>query len=82
MLGGTDPATAEAGSARRMILEQWKDLGLAEKPNVGDNGVHASASPFEAMAERVNWVRLCQSMLRTQQSRLVLQSRRIHLVLL
>ena len=21
----------------------------------GDNGVHASASPFEAMAERVNW---------------------------
>lgn len=26
------------------------------KPNVGDNGVHASASPFEALAERANWV--------------------------
>ena len=24
--------------------------------NVGDNGVHASASPFEAMAERMNWL--------------------------
>ncbi len=22
---------------------------------VGDNGVHASASPFEAAAERINW---------------------------
>ena len=26
------------------------------KPNTGDNGVHASASPFEALAERMNWV--------------------------
>ena len=23
---------------------------------VGDNGVHGSASPFEAMAERLNWL--------------------------
>lgn len=23
---------------------------------MGDNGVHASASPFEALAERMNWV--------------------------
>lgn len=23
---------------------------------VGDNGVHASASPFEALAERMNWL--------------------------
>ena len=29
---------------------QWKELGLAQRPNVGLNGVHASASAFEAMA--------------------------------
>jgi hypothetical protein len=31
-------------------------LGLKSKPNTGDNGVHASASPFEAMTERANWL--------------------------
>lgn len=31
-------------------------LGLESVPNVGDNGVHASASPFEACAERCNWL--------------------------
>jgi hypothetical protein len=31
-------------------------LGLKSKPNTGDNGVHASASPFEGLAERVNWL--------------------------
>eukprot|EP00967_Tisochrysis_lutea_P084906 scaffold118892_cov32-Tisochrysis_lutea.AAC.2 len=30
-------------------------MGLASEPNVGDNGVHASASPFEALCERLNW---------------------------
>merc|ERR1719436_2080490 len=39
-----------------MILSQWKELGLAAEPNTGDNGVHASASPFEALSERVNWL--------------------------
>jgi hypothetical protein len=39
-----------------MILDQCKTLGLATKPDVGDNGVHASASPFEALAERANWL--------------------------
>jgi len=56
VLGATDPATAEAGSIRKMILDKWEELGLASEPNVGDNGVHASASPFEAMAERNNWL--------------------------
>eukprot|EP00045_Choanoeca_perplexa_P004555 m.39084 g.39084 ORF g.39084 m.39084 type:complete len:381 (-) comp12637_c0_seq1:63-1205(-) len=55
-LGATDPSTAAKGSVRRHIYDNYKSLDLAEKPNVGDNGVHASASPFEAMAERVNWV--------------------------
>ena len=56
VLGATDPATAESGAIRRQILDSWRLLGLTSKPNVGDNGVHASASPFEAMAERINWV--------------------------
>ncbi len=33
-----------------------KQLGLKSAPNKGDNGVHASASPFEGLAEKVNWL--------------------------
>jgi hypothetical protein len=43
VLGGTDPKTAADGSVRRSILDQWKALKLKDEPNVGDNGVHASA---------------------------------------
>jgi len=56
VLGPTDPADAPEDSLRGAIAAKWKDLGLKEAPNVGDNGVHASASPFEALAERVNWL--------------------------
>jgi hypothetical protein len=56
VLGATDPSTAADGSLRKEIFKDWKALGLASEPNVGDNGVHASASPFEALAERLNWM--------------------------
>ena len=56
VLGATDPSAAPVGSIRRAILDQYKALGLKTKPNTGDNGVHASASPFEALAERANWL--------------------------
>jgi len=56
-LGPTDPATAPADSLRGQILARWQELGLKEVPNTGDNGVHASASPFEALAERMNWLK-------------------------
>jgi len=56
VLGATNPTAAPVGSVRRTILDQYKKLGLKTKPNTGDNGVHASASPFEAMAERMNWL--------------------------
>lgn len=56
VLGPTDPAEAPDGSLRRTILEKYKELGLTEQPNKGDNGVHASASPFEGLAEKNNWV--------------------------
>jgi hypothetical protein len=55
-LGPTDPADAPADSARGLVLGAWEALGLASVPDVGDNGVHASASPFEALAERANWL--------------------------
>jgi len=56
VLGATDPATAADGSLRKAIFADWKSLSLKGEPNVGDNGVHASASPFEALAERLNWM--------------------------
>lgn len=56
VLGATDPTAAPKGSIRRTILEKFKELGLKTKPNTGNNGVHASASPFEALAERANWL--------------------------
>jgi hypothetical protein len=30
-------------------------MGLSAQPDTGDNGIHASASPFEGLAERLNW---------------------------
>eukprot|EP01060_Flectonema_neradi_P013434 TRINITY_DN201_c0_g1_i2.p1 TRINITY_DN201_c0_g1~~TRINITY_DN201_c0_g1_i2.p1 ORF type:complete len:432 (+),score=157.60 TRINITY_DN201_c0_g1_i2:55-1350(+) len=57
LLGPTDPATAPADSLRGKVYSDWEALGLSEQPNVGDNGVHASASPFEGLAERSNWLK-------------------------
>ncbi|KAL1528534.1 hypothetical protein AB1Y20_009877 [Prymnesium parvum] len=56
VLGATDPTTASDSSLRKAIYKNWKALDLKSEPNVGDNGVHASASPFEALAERLNWL--------------------------
>ena len=56
LLGPTDPKDAPEGALRGSIAKDWRALGLAAAPDVGDNGVHASASPFEALAERVNWL--------------------------
>jgi hypothetical protein len=56
ILGPTDPADGPPGSLRKTILEQYKELGLDAEPNKGDNGVHASASPFEGLTERMNWL--------------------------
>merc|ERR1719482_2459095 len=56
VLGPTDPAEAPKDSLRGEILAKWEELGLTSQPNVGDNGMHASASPFEAFAERNNWM--------------------------
>jgi hypothetical protein len=56
VLGPTDPADAPADSLRGRILAEYKKLGIANKPFTGENGVHASASPLEGLAERMNWL--------------------------
>lgn len=57
VLGPTDPKQAPTDSLRGAILKDWKNLGLSAEPNVGENCVHASASPFEALAEKMNWLK-------------------------
>jgi len=56
VLGPTDPKEAPGDSLRGKILADYSELGLTSEPNTGDNGVHASASPFEGLAERMNWL--------------------------
>jgi hypothetical protein len=58
VLGATDPAVAAEGSIRNTIYLNWETLALQRCPDTGDNGVHASASPFEALAERANWLNM------------------------
>jgi len=57
LLGPTDPAEAPQDSIRGSILAKYKELGLSSCPNKVDNGVHASASPFEGLAEKTNWLK-------------------------
>jgi nucleoside diphosphate kinase len=56
VIGSTNPRGAAEGSIRNTIYKQWKSLGLAAEPDTGDNAVHASASPFEGLSERANWL--------------------------
>jgi hypothetical protein len=53
VLGATDPSEAEKGSLRREIYERWEELGLDKLPDTGLNGVHGSASNFEAQVSLV-----------------------------
>ena len=56
VVGATDPALAVDNSLRKHLLKNWQALGLDARPSIGQNGVHASASPFEGLAERMNWL--------------------------
>jgi hypothetical protein len=57
VVGATDPTKAEASSIRRQLLDDWQVLGLPSAPSTKENGLHASASPLEALAERLNWLK-------------------------
>lgn len=54
VIGATDPSRAVAGSIRGDLLNSAADFGLAMSAR--DNVIHASASPFEAFAERAIWL--------------------------
>jgi len=56
VLGPTDPADAPKDSLRGGAFADWSALGLAAEPNTGENCCHASASPFEGLCERMNWL--------------------------
>lgn len=56
IIGLTDPKEAVSGSIRNSIYKQWKSLDMEAQPDIGDNGVHASASPLEALVEKRNWM--------------------------
>jgi len=57
LLGATNPAEAPKDSIRGAILADYEKLGLSSPPYTGENGVHASASPFEALVEKSNWLK-------------------------
>lgn len=58
VIGATDPAKAKEGSLRAQILQDWEVLGLADRPEMSRNGVHASAGPVEGLRERMVWLGL------------------------
>lgn len=55
-IGPTNPANADASSLRGHIAANWEALGLKGECSMGDNGVHASASPLEGLSEKMNWL--------------------------
>lgn len=55
VLGATDPAKASPSSLRYRIMKNASELGLNFTPNMGMNCIHGSASPLEALNERLVW---------------------------
>ena len=56
VIGPTDPKDAPKDSLRGAALANWKGFGLRSEPNVGENCCHVSASPFESLCEKMNWL--------------------------
>ena len=56
ILGVDNPKTAGLYTIRGQIYHNWREYGLKTRPDVMDNGVHGSASPFEALIERMHWL--------------------------
>jgi nucleoside diphosphate kinase len=61
VLGPTNPADAPPDSLRGIVAANWQKLGLQAPCDDSDNAVHASASPFESLVERTNWLACCVS---------------------
>jgi len=57
IIGVSDPSRADPGSLRGTIFSEWRSLDLRQEPNVLHNAIHASASAFEGLVERINWLK-------------------------
>jgi hypothetical protein len=57
VIGDRDPSKACSKSIRGILYKEWKNMGLAQQPNILNNCVHASASAFEALVERLIWIK-------------------------
>ena len=58
VIGGTNPSLARPESLRSLMNARWEDLGLARPLDMMRNGLHASASAFEALVERATWLQM------------------------
>jgi len=56
VIGDNDPLQAVDCSIRKILLDSYTKFGLTDPPTKYNNVVHASASPFEALSERCNWL--------------------------
>ena len=56
VVGPTKAKDAPRTTIRRHCIEEWKLLGMTEEPTGGDNTIHASAGPVEALHERQTWL--------------------------
>jgi nucleoside diphosphate kinase len=56
VIGATDPTAAPESSLRGQILTRYQELGIADRPEMSRNGVHASAGPVEGLRERMVWL--------------------------
>ena len=57
VIGSGNPPEALPGSIRRSISMEWEKLGLRRLPSPMNNCVTASTSAFEALRERLIWVK-------------------------
>jgi hypothetical protein len=57
VIGGTNPSFAHPESLRSIMNSEWGDLGLDCPLDMMRNGLHASASAFEALVERSIWLK-------------------------
>lgn len=56
VIGDRDPSQAKPTSIRGNLYLNWKKWGLTCQPTLERNVIHASASAFEALAERLVWL--------------------------
>ena len=56
VIGATNPSFAHPESLRSIMNTEWEELGLAGPLDTMRNGIHASASAFEALVERSIWL--------------------------